>query len=93
MDEASFQIQVTRTGGFAALRREWAVTITPPEELDVWTPLIEACPWDESYGPGLPDGYVYAFAAADRSAVVPENQLCDAWRQLRDEVLRRAEAE
>ena len=98
MDESSLLITVTRTGGFAGLRREWSVTATEPDDAEALQNLIDACPWDDRYDDGHADGYLYDFRAADpkaveHRAVVPENQLCDPWRQLRDEVQRRAEAQ
>ncbi len=93
MDEPAFLITVTRTGGFAGLRHEWSVTVTEPEDAEALLPLVDACPWEESYDVGHPDGYLYDFRTDEHTARVPENQLADPWRRLRDEVQRRAEAQ
>jgi hypothetical protein len=88
MQKVPFVISVVRSGGFAGLRREWSIEVTAVEEAERWHPIIDACPWDEDEGPGNPDGFVYALRAADNSAVIPENRLEGAWRQLVDEVRR-----
>lgn len=86
--ETPFVIRVARTGGLAGLRREWAIEVT--DDAERWRALIEACPWEDTGVDGVPDGFVYAFRAAERSAVVPENRLQGPWRRLADEVQRHA---
>lgn len=81
-----FHIVVARTGGFAGLRREWSIEVPDDRAAEHWRPLIEACPWDATGDPGNPDGFVYEFRAAERSAVIPETRLDDPWQRLADEV-------
>lgn len=91
MDDLPYVITVVRTGGFAGLRAEWTVEVSVPREAEQWRPIIEACPWDASdHASARRDGYVYDVRVADHEAVVPEQDLEGPWRELVDEVRRRA---
>lgn len=73
------RITVTRSGGFAGMRRQWSVEPAGPEE-DRWRALVEACPWDRPETPGADAGTGSGAAtgpgadagpAADASAAPP----------------------
>lgn len=85
-----YVIRVARTGGFAGLRREWAIEVTGPDDDERWRPLIESCPWQDANADGFPDGFVYDVRVAGRKALVPESKLEGPWRRLVDEVRRHA---
>ena len=91
MDELPFVISVVRSGGFAGLRREWTIEVTEPDAAAHWRPIVEACPWDDTPGPAVADGFVYDFRVADHEALVAERELDGPWRQLADEVKRSAD--
>lgn len=70
------RITVTRSGGFAGMRRQWSVEPAGPEE-DRWRALVDACPWDRpevpeaALGPGVgprPDAATGQGADAGRGA-------------------------
>lgn len=86
--EPPFTIRVARSGGFAGIKREWSIEVTESEQAQRWVRLIEACPWTDAGGDPHPDGFIYAFHAADLEAVVPEQRLDGPWRTLADEVQR-----
>ncbi len=83
-------VRVTRTGGFAGLRRQWEVEATSEDEAQALWPLVEACPWDAEPGECRPDGFVYEVRANDRAATLPEQQIDGPWRDLVDAVVDRA---
>ncbi|SKB07811.1 protealysin inhibitor emfourin [Aeromicrobium choanae] len=90
IDQPLLVVRVTRTGGFAGLRRQWAVEATSEDEAQAWWPLVEACPWDAAPGDGYPDGFVYEVQANDREATLPERQVDGPWRELVDAVVHHA---
>src|SRR5690554_6133623 len=68
-------IRVERTGGIAGLRREWSVHVHGESEVERWTPVVEACPWEEEAPePVQPDRFVYEIRVTlpnrERSAVL-----------------------
>jgi len=87
LHEPLLVVRVTRTGGFAGLRRQWQVEATSEDEAQQWWPLGEACPWDATPDDGYPDGFVYEVSANDRAAVLPERQVDGPWRSLVDAVV------
>lgn len=94
MDELPFAITVTRSGGFAGLRREWTIEVSVDHEAERWRPIVEACPWDDApAGPATSaaDGFVYALRVAGQEAVVAESDLDGPWRELVDQVRRSAD--
>ena len=71
------KITVQRSGGIAGMKRTWTVQPEPPEDTDLWQPLIEACPWDAVAGTGgashgQPDRFMYSIRAGPRRAILPE---------------------
>ena len=86
MDDLPYVISVTRSGGFAGLRREWTIEVSVPDDADSWRPLIEACPWDlptaqASAGP-VRDGFTWSMRAAQHEAVLPERLVEGPWQTL-----------
>ena len=82
------KITVERSGGFAGMKRTWAVQAAPPDDTDCWQPLIEACPWDtvpapgRAVSPGQADRFTYSIRAGQRRAILPEQELTGPWREL-----------
>ena len=90
-------VLVTRTGGFAGLRREWRAQ---PTEGDVpqWIALIRSCPWDD-VGSAAPashtpprgaDRFVWSIRAQcgpdERAAELTDDDVSGPWRDLVDRV-------
>lgn len=88
MKITAMKITVERSGGFAAMTRTWTVQPAPPEDMDRWQPLIEACPWDtvpasgRTAPSGQPDRFTYSIRAGGHRAVLPEQALTGPWRDL-----------
>ena len=82
------KITVQRSGGMAGIKRTWTVQPTPPEDTDLWQPLIEACPWDavpksgRSAATGQPDRFLYNIRAGQHRATLPEQAITGPWRDL-----------
>ncbi|GAA4284336.1 hypothetical protein GCM10022261_18670 [Brevibacterium daeguense] len=79
---------MTRSGGFAGMRRSWSVQPKGPDE-HRWCRLLDACPWDEAEesrpgavgSPGA-DRFVYAIETPEHSITLPESSLVGPWREL-----------
>jgi hypothetical protein len=87
---ASVRVVVTRSGGFAGLRREWSAS-PADDDAPHWVALIEVCPWDTGYSPdGSVDRFTWRIHAradgADRDATLADAQVTGPWRTLVDEV-------
>ena len=80
-------VRVTRTGGFAGLRRQWQVEAVSEDEARLWWPLVEACPWGAAEGDCHADGFLYEVRANGREATLPERQMDGPWRELVDAVV------
>ena len=82
------KITVQRSGGIAGMKRTWTVQPTPPEDTDLWQPLIEACPWDavpragRGASVGQPDRFLYNIRAGQHRATLPEQAVTGPWRDL-----------
>lgn len=89
----SVSVRVTRTGGFAGLRREWRTEAEGPDAR-FWIALIERCAWDDSGGGARDaagaDRFVWGIRARcdgdERSAELADADVRGPWRQLVDEV-------
>jgi hypothetical protein len=91
---ASVAVTVTRTGGFAGLRRTWRAqpdTADAPE----WIALIDGCPWDaadptRAVPPAGADRFVWHVDArcgdAAREAALADPEVQGPWRELIDAV-------
>lgn len=84
----AMKITVERSGGFAGMTRTWTVLPAPPDDMDRWQPLIEACPWDtvpasgRTAPSGQPDRFTYSIRAGVHRAVLPEQALTGPWLDL-----------
>ncbi len=86
-------IAVTRTGGFAGLRREWRAEPTE-DQASEWIELISQCPWDAVTAAAAPTGadrFMWRILARcrpddERCAELPDEQVTGAWRDLVDAV-------
>lgn len=83
-------ITVVRTGGFAGLRRAWRVEVAEPE-VDMWTPLLDACPWEEPAACAAgADRFSWEVAAVHgpngRHARLGDGDAAGPWRELIDRV-------
>jgi hypothetical protein len=86
------KVSVTRSGGFAGLRRTWAVTVDDQPDRDAWDDLLGRLPWGErTQSAPQPDRYVYEIRYSRRRVTLPEQQLTGPWKELVDRV-RDAEA-
>lgn len=92
------KITVQRSGGLAGIKRTWSVLATPPEDKELWQPLVEACPWDEApttgrtAASGAPDRFLYNIRAGQRRATLPEQAVTGPWRELVDHTRAAAES-
>ena len=85
------RVSVTRSGGFAGLRRTWIVVVDEQPDADDWKQLLERIPWGrQPRRPAQPDRYVYEIRWSRRRATLPEQQVTGAWRELVERV-RKAE--
>jgi hypothetical protein len=87
-------VTVTRTGGFAGLRRTWHAQ---PDSADApqWIALIDGCPWDAAdpardIAPTGADRFVWHVDArcgdAAREAALADPEVQGPWRELIDAV-------
>lgn len=84
------RITITRSGGFAGLKRTWSIELSGDEE--DWRELLGSLPWDEVRpAPPQPDRYVYRVRCAPREVTIPEQQLTGPWRELVERVRAAAE--
>ncbi|CAI3800848.1 protealysin inhibitor emfourin [Pseudarthrobacter sp. MM222] len=92
------KITVQRSGGIAGMKRTWSVLATPPEDKDLWQPLVEACPWDEASktareaAGNQADRFLYNIRAGQRRATLPERAVTGPWRELVDHARAAAES-
>ncbi|MET1052637.1 MAG: protealysin inhibitor emfourin [Mycetocola sp.] len=96
------KVTVTRSGGFAGLSRRWQVLIEREPDEEAWLGLLSTLPWDEvPRDAPQPDRYLYRIncepddgvSPEPREAVIPEQDLTGAWRELVDRVRERDEQE
>jgi len=87
-------VTVTRTGGFAGLRRTWRAQ-PDKTEAPQWRALIDGCPWDAAdphrdIPPAGADRYMWHVDArcgdAEREAALADPEVQGPWRQLIDAV-------
>lgn len=94
---AQVTVLVTRTGGFAGLRREWRAQ--PPDgDAARWIALIRSCPWDEvapdpaegRTPPRGADRFVWSIRTQcgpdERAAQLTDDDVNGPWRDLVDTV-------
>ncbi|MEC5178931.1 protealysin inhibitor emfourin [Arthrobacter sp. CG_A4] len=92
------KITVQRSGGIAGMKRTWSVLATPPDDRELWQPLVEACPWEDvpknarSAATGQPDRFLYSIRAGQRRATLPEQAVTGPWRDLVDQARATAES-
>lgn len=84
-------VVVTRTGGFAGLRKAWRAEPLP-EEASAFVELIRQCPWDdaEASDPTSADRFQWSITARcgaqEREAELADARLTGPWRDLVDAV-------
>jgi hypothetical protein len=87
-------VTVTRTGGFAGLRRTWRAQ-PDTAEAPQWIALIDGCPWDAAdpdrvIAPTGADRFVWRVDArcgdAARAAALADPEVHGPWRDLIDAV-------
>lgn len=91
-DDPAVAVRVVRSGGFAGLRRTWAVDVDAADA-GPWIALVEACPWDgcrSAEGASGADRFSYRLSArmrgAERQADLAESDAVGPWRALIDAV-------
>ena len=86
---------VSRSGGFAELRRVWRVDVEEQPDERAWRELLGSLPWETddepqaSYSPavpGRPDRFVYEIQVQTHHVRLGETELDGAWRELVDRV-------
>lgn len=86
---------VSRSGGFAGLRRVWRVDVDEQPDETAWRELLGSLPWDEDdsaqreqgrAAAGGPDRFVYEIRVQTHHVRLGETQLDGAWRELVDRV-------
>ncbi|MCM6763678.1 hypothetical protein NB037_14750 [Rathayibacter sp. ZW T2_19] len=91
---------VSRSGGFAGLRRVWRVDVEEQPDERAWRELLGSLPWDEDDAPrssparaasleraaGRPDRFVYEIQVQTHHVRLGETELDGAWRELVDRV-------
>lgn len=86
------RIQVTRTGGFAGLRRQGSVDTEDLPDAEEWHKLAEHALADAGGGggapSGVPDGFHYDLKVGDRTVHCADPHLSEAQRELFGKVLR-----
>lgn len=96
-DGAPVVVAVTRTGGFAGMRRRWQARVAGDEEPE-WRALIARCPWDAAPRPTTgADRFMWTIDARcdggdTRTATVADEELTGPWRELVDAVRTRGKA-
>ncbi|PPG17754.1 hypothetical protein C5C95_02950 [Rathayibacter sp. AY1B7] len=79
---------VSRSGGFAGLRRVWRVDVEQQPDEGAWRDLLGSLPWDAADGesPGRADRFVYEIRVQTHLVRLGETELDGAWRELVDRV-------
>lgn len=79
---------VSRSGGFAGLRRVWRVDVEQQPDERAWRDLLGSLPWDSADGesPGRADRFVYEIRVQTHRVRLGETELDGAWRELVDRV-------
>ena len=84
------KISVVRSGGFAGIRREWALQVDDRDDRDEWLQLVAVLPWGARgrpvAAPMMPDRFSYRIGVSRRRITLPESELTGPWRQLVDRV-------
>ncbi|NQX12935.1 hypothetical protein HQQ80_14980 [Microbacteriaceae bacterium VKM Ac-2855] len=79
---------VSRSGGFAGLRRTWTVELDQQPDESAWQSLIEQLPWSAAPAEtsAKPDRFVYEIRVSTHHVRLSETQLDGPWRELVDRV-------
>lgn len=79
---------VSRSGGFAGLRRVWRVDVEQQPDERAWLDLLRSLPWDDSDAdsPGRADRFVYEIRVQTHRVRLGETELDGTWRELVDRV-------
>lgn len=79
---------VSRSGGFAGLRRTWRVELDQQPDESEWRSLIDELPWNAapSDPSAQPDRFVYEIRVSTHHVRISETQLSGPWRELVDRV-------
>ncbi|KAA9111690.1 hypothetical protein F6B43_06065 [Microbacterium rhizomatis] len=83
---------MTRSGGFAGLRREWSAA-PPADQESQWIALIQSCPWEAATREPTPRGadrFVWRIHARcgpdEHAAELADDDVSGPWRDLVDVV-------
>ncbi|NQX26766.1 hypothetical protein HQQ81_05300 [Microbacteriaceae bacterium VKM Ac-2854] len=79
---------VSRSGGFAGLRRTWRVELDQQPDEPAWLDLIDELPWNAAPTdqPAHADRFVYEIRVSTHHVRISETQLSGPWRELVDRV-------
>ncbi|SFN54302.1 protealysin inhibitor emfourin [Mycetocola miduiensis] len=96
------KVTETRSGGFAGIPRRWQVFLEKEPDEESWLALLRRLPWDDlPRDAPQPDRYLYRINCEPdesvfrepREALIPEQDLTGAWRELVERVCKRDEQE
>ncbi|QHC58241.1 protealysin inhibitor emfourin [Rathayibacter sp. VKM Ac-2760] len=82
---------VSRSGGFAGLRRVWRIDVDAQPDERAWHELLGSLDWDDrppaaAVAGGRPDRFVYEIRVQTHTVRLGETELDGAWRELVDRV-------
>ena len=82
---------VSRTGGFAGLRRVWRIDVDEQPDERAWHELLGSLDWEDrpragAPAGGRPDRFVYEIRVQTHTVRLGETELDGAWRELVDRV-------
>lgn len=84
------KVSVTRSGGFAGVRRSWVVVIDDQPDSEAWNELLGRIPWDNrprrTATAPQPDRFIYVIRYSRRRVTLPEQLVTGPWRELVDRV-------
>ncbi|TDX74106.1 hypothetical protein EDF35_4139 [Rathayibacter sp. PhB151] len=90
---AAMDVIVSRSGGFAGLRRVWRIDVDQQPDEGAWHALIGSLDWDDrpraaATPAGRPDRFVYEIRVQTHTVRLGETELDGAWRELVERVKR-----
>lgn len=80
-------IVVSRSGGFAGLRRSWRIDTESCDDPDGWHDLVDTLPRESPAAqPGPPDDFAWTITVARTTVTIPGSRLDGPWARLVDRV-------
>lgn len=87
-EAGALEVEVTRSGGMAGIRRRWhAVAVA--DDRPRWDALLARCPWEDAPEHAAADRFVWRIRAScpgeappERTARLPESALVGPWLEV-----------